>query len=58
MLVAVPEREPAPELTLDDKRDGAGTELDTGYVTGWSRDAETEADRCFCADFVSWMMLA
>ena len=57
MLVAAPEPGPGESApTLEERSEGAGTELDVGYVTWGSREAE-EA-RGFKVGFASWMMFA
>ena len=60
MPVAVPEPEPMPEddELLTDRRDGAGTELEVGYVMDGSNDVETEEARAFEEYFVSCIIFA
>ena len=53
MLVGVPEPREAEELlTLDERSDDAGTELEVGYAIGWSTEA-TEEPRALDEGFAS-----
>ncbi len=59
MLVGVPEPRPEAEgvLTLDERSEEAGTELDVGYAIGWSTEASEEA-RALEGGFASWARFA
>ena len=56
----MPEPEPMPEddELLTDRRDGAGTELEVGYVMDGSKDVDREEARAFEEYFVSCIMFA